>query len=194
MARVTSEHITTPPVVLAFAKVIEPEENDFGKMVWRTVLLFDKSNEADMACVKKLQGLISETKKKAFAHLEGRKLEAVKKSSPLKDGDDDACTIDDAVGHYYLNVSTQRKPKFYNEDAERTSDIDGFTSGAKCAVQINIYSYETDSNRGVTGGLSALQLIEAGDGAASAPEPGFKPVSTNDEAGGNDPGADDEEW
>lgn len=82
----------------------------------------------------------------------------------LKDGDVDA-DLDqnpELAGHFYMRVSSTRKPGVVDRDLNPILDPSEIYSGMYARVSMNAFAYNRNGNKGVTFGLENVQKVKDG--------------------------------
>jgi hypothetical protein len=174
--------ITTKKVRIAFANVFEPVDKlNTGTPKYSACLLIPKDDEEGVDRIQDAIDYVTEEYKKA----NGGKLPRNFKL-PLRDGDEEDEKADnpDFQGHYFMNVSSVRKPTIVDRDMEKIEDAEDFFSGCYCRVALNFFSFDKQGSKGIAVGFSNIQKIKKGPyigSGASSPEEDFsEPLDDDD--------------
>lgn len=158
--------IITPPFVLSYSNVLEPQEDLSGNMKYSASMILNK----DTTNLKAIESAIREAKEAKF----GKKTVKGFKS-PLRDGDIDRDDREEYENSWFMNASSKRKPgvvDYKTGDIVDTDDEDiGVYSGCICRASVTFYGYDQAGNKGVGVGLNSLQVLKRGerlDGSVSA--------------------------
>lgn len=163
--------IRTGIVRLTFANLFEARADKKGELKYSTGLIIKKSDEATVTAIKQI---MTNACKKKF----GKVIPGAFKT--LRDGDtDEAALIDpehpekgsrpELKGCYWINTSSKTKPTVISRERDeftkefaalKPSEI---KSGDYVRAQINTFGFDTEGNKGVGFGVTAVQLWEEGE-------------------------------
>ena len=172
-----NEKIVTGPFRLAFPTLFEPRAfTDGGKPKYSVTMLFPKNGESllpkiggpgikelrklAMAAVKEKWG---EDKAKWPANLRNISFADYvspngKDGFPVRDGDD--AEWEGFEGHWYLKASSDNQPGLVDAKVNPILDKAEVFGGLICRAQISAFAYEPDGNKGVSFGLSNVQVLK----------------------------------
>ena len=174
-----TDNVVTVAFRLAFPEVFAPKAAaEGGKEKFSITMLFPKDgtrllpgmvdNGADVMALRKLafqaiKEKWGEDKAKWPANLKGidfaKYLSPTGKDGwPFRDGDDQ--TWDGFAGSVFIRASSQYKPGIVDAKAQPVISQDQVFGGLICRAQINAYTYDNSGNKGVTFGLSNLQILK----------------------------------
>lgn len=192
---------TTPPVRVSYptlftARAVNPgDDPKFG-----IVLMFDKTNAEHKECLRKLfadaQAVFNEEWPDPAT---APRIPLVgHDKSPIKDGDkalnQQGVPVKEKnpeyAGHFIIRAGTfQRKPVVDRDRAE-ILDSNAVYGGCFCKVNINPYTYNYPTSKGVTFGLNGVQFWKDDDpfGGARGPTLGdmFEPGNVSSQNGSAD--------
>ncbi|MBQ6488264.1 MAG: DUF2815 family protein [Solobacterium sp.] len=144
------------PVTLWYQHLIQPAESMNGQMKFSTMALLPKT---DKQSLDKLSAAYAEC---AAARWGTKRPAGIRK--PLRDGSEKE---DVGPEYYFLNTSSNRKPKLYGMDRRELTDTSKIHSGNKGYLVLSPYAYDNSGNRGVSFGLSGFILTEEGENLES---------------------------
>lgn len=172
-----SEAIITAPFRLAFPEVFEPKSSvEGGKEKYSVTMLFPKDGsnlipsmpgDGITAIRKLLAAAITEKwgqdKAKWPASIKALDLKTYvsatgKDGFPLRDGD--AVEWDGFAGQLFIRASSQFQPGMVDAKLKPIIDRNAIFGGLICRAQVNAFAYDNAGNRGVTLGLSNLQILK----------------------------------
>lgn len=169
MKKEESNNITTPPVRVSYPSVLKLDK--FGKH--SIMLMFDKSNKEQMACLKKVKAMCEKVRDAQWPDENKRpRIPMVgHDKSPIKDGDKNcdgngvplAEKSPEYKGHYVLRASTGNVIYVVNRARQEIVKGAEIYGGCFCKVNINPYTFNHDLNKGVTFGLNGVQKWEDGE-------------------------------
>ncbi len=175
-----AETIVTCPVRLQFVHLFEPHTPDRRKgdpnfiPKYECVLLFDKSDEKQMASLDTIKALATKTAKAKF----GKDTAGIR--SPFRDADEEGKEYDGYPGHIFVRVSTKYKPKIINKAGVRLETPEQVYAGCWCHVNVGAYAYDNES-KGVSMNLGNLCFDRDDDafsGGGTRPEDDFADLTT----------------
>jgi len=162
--------ITTGKVRLSFVHVWEPKANKSGKLKYSLMMLIPKSDKATLKRIKEAIEAVKADPKSLKKW--GGKVPAGLKLT-LHDGDDEDTEnfekYPEVHGHYYINCSTDRKPKLLSSRRgpdgkfEEITDPFEIYSGCYARVHVNFFAYEADGSKGITCGLNNVLKVADGE-------------------------------
>jgi hypothetical protein len=172
--KVTKPPITTKSLRVSYPSIFVPRAYNPGDTPkYSIVVLFSKADPDDMKEVGQIYADLESALNEAFPDPATRPRTALVGDtySPIKDGD---VTIDkngvpyreknpEYVGHYFLRASTETPPAVVYRNNTPIIGAAEIYGGCYCKVNINVYSYEGRSNRGVTVGLNGVQKWDDGE-------------------------------
>lgn len=208
----STEAIITAPFRLAFPEVFEPKAGaEGGKEKYSITMLFPADGEALIPSMPG-NGLV-EIRKLALAAIKEKFGEdktkwpaALKNIDPKtyisatgKDGwplrDGNLVEWQGFEGNVFVRASSQFQPGLVDAKLKGIIDRGAVFGGLICRAQINAYAYDVSGNKGVTFGLSNLQILKddgtvfAGKSNAADAFSAFTDATTSRE-----PGEDDDAW
>ena len=153
--------VVTGKVRLSFAHLFEPHAVDEdAKAKYGTAILISKK---DLYTLGKLDAALEAAKeeyKKKYG--EGKLPPAAKFKLPLRDGDEEKPDDKAYQGHYFMNCSSDSKPRIVDINLNEILNKTQVYSGCYCRVSINLYPFKNKS-MGIAAGLNNVQFIEAGE-------------------------------
>lgn len=164
-------HWMTPVFTLEFPKVFTPKKGaNGGKDKYKITMVFD--NEKDLEPLKKMA--MAALKEKFGPKMDNPKF---KKSLrwPFKKGTDGEDTDIDTekwphfTGKFYCDANSEYAPGIVDNKRQEIIDPSQIYRGAKCKAAVNVYTFDTDENKGVGIGLMALQKWADGDRLGGGP-------------------------
>lgn len=160
--------VITGKVRLSYAKVWEPEEDDFGNSWYSTAILVPKE---DKETLRKIKTVIDALKEQAKAKYNGKLPKDF--HIPLRDGDEEADEKGDAyIGHYFFTAKSKHKPGIAKPAGrgadgkikfEEITDTTEVYSGCYCKVSINFYLFDNKGHKGIAVGLNNIVKIQDGE-------------------------------
>lgn len=205
-----TEAIITAPFRLAFPEVFEPKSSvEGGKEKYSITMLFPKDGAPlipsmpgdGIGAIRKLLANAikekwGEDKAKWPASIKALDLKTYtsatgKDGFPLRDGD--AVEWDGFSGNVFIRASSQYQPGMVNAKLQPLIDRNAIYGGLICRAQVNAYAYDNAGNRGVTLGLSNLQILKDDGTVFSGKASASDVFSAFGEAGGSTSG-DDDAW
>ena len=209
-----AEKIVTGPFRLAFPKVFEPSAAvKGGKEKYSITMLFPKDGESLLPKVggpglKELRKALFEAAKEKWGEDKAKwpsNLRNInfaeyvslngKDGFPVRDGD--AAEWEGGAGHWYIKASSDSQPGIVDAKLNAVLDKSDVFGGLICRAQISAFAYEPDGNKGVSFGLSNVQILKDdgtcyGGGGQQKPEEVFDAFG---DAGAADPSSsDDDDW
>lgn len=172
-----SDKIVTGPFRVAFPTLFEPKAfSDGGKPKYSVTMLFPKSGESllpkvagpgilelrklALAAVKEKWG---EDKAKWPSNLRNISFaEHVspngKDGFPVRDGDD--CEWEGFADHWYVKASSESQPGIVDAKVNPVLDKSEVFGGLICRAQITAFAYDSNGSKGVSFGLSNVQILK----------------------------------
>ena len=172
-----NEKIVTGPFRLAFPRVFEPSAAvKGGKEKYSIMMLFPKDGESllpkiggpgimelrklAMAAVKEKWG---EDKAKWPSNLRNISFADYvspngKDGFPVRDGDD--AEWEGFEGHWYLKASSDNQPGMVDAKVNPILDKAEVFGGLICRAQITAFAYDSNGSKGVSFGLSNVQVLK----------------------------------
>lgn len=154
--------VITPEFRLAFPAIIEPKEDQSGRMLYSVVMLFPKSNKAELKALELLtQAAMAKKWPDASKRPQGLR-------SPFRDGDTytnqkTGELYDGFPGHWFIRASSQYKPGLVDASLQPILNPSEIYGGCYCRAQVNAYAYDKAGNRGVSFGLLHVQKLRDGE-------------------------------
>jgi hypothetical protein len=156
----------TPTAILAFPVLDAPKADRRGQLKYSCVLLIPKTSD-----ITAIKNAIAAAKAAGFPD---PKTHAGLKSG-VKDGDKpngNGNIPNGYPGHWAINCVTKYAPALVDEKVQKVLNVkDKFYPGCKVIAQINAFTFNTDGNRGVSFGVSAIQWVGHGTKLASSVDP-----------------------
>lgn len=151
--------ITTGKVRLSYAHLFTPTTapgSDVAK--YSVSVIIDKN---DKATIDKLNAAIEKAKQVGIATKWGGKLPK-NLHLPLRDGDAER---DDAAyeNAFFFNCSSTRQPSVVDRSLNLILDPSEVYSGCYARVNVNLYPYDSNGNRGIAVGLNSVQKVADGE-------------------------------
>lgn len=172
--------VVTGECRLSYVHLFEPwSGNPDQDKKYSTVLLIPKS---DTKTYKKLlaaeKAAAEAGKERAFKGRIPKDLKSI-----IHDGDDTDKESPELEGHWFMTVSSKRKPTVVDRNLNEIIDPDKVYSGCYARAAINAYAYNVNGNRGVTFGLNHVQFLRDGEplGGFSRAEDVFDALDDDDE-------------
>lgn len=157
--------IITPPFLLSYSNLLEPQEDLSGNMKYSLSMIFDK--DTDMSTV---EAAIKEAKEKKFGNSKVAKFK-----HPMRDGDEERDDREEYQNSWFINASSKRQPgvvDYKTGDIIDTDDEDiGVYSGCICRASVTFFGFDQAGNKGVGCGINSVQVLKRGarlDGSVSA--------------------------
>ena len=208
-----NEKIVTGPFRLAFPRVFEPSAAvKGGKEKYSIMMLFPKDGESllpkiggpgikelrklAMAAVKEKWG---EDKAKWPANLRNISFADYvspngKDGFPVRDGDD--AEWEGFEGHWYIKASSDNRPGLVDAKVNPILDKAEVFGGLICRAQITAFAYDSNGSKGVSFGLSNVQVLKDDGvcygGGRQKPEDVFDAFGEAGAAGSSS--SDDDDW
>jgi hypothetical protein len=189
MAKTKIVEVTTAAVRIQFPHLFDPytppkKKNDPSYIPkYECVMLFDKSNETQMASLKVLKGLAEDATNRKWP--EG-KPEPFR--SPFRDADKEKKTYDGYAGHIFVRASTKFEPKIINLNKDRITDPTAIYPGCWIRARVHAWPYDTESD-GINIGLGNVLFVkddEAFSGGGSDPLDDFADLTSDAPAASGD--------
>ncbi len=161
MSKVT----TATEVRLSYTYLLTPRaQNEGDDPTYSTAILIPKT---DKDTIKAIQAAITEALTDGVSKKWGGKRPGNLRN-PLRDGDTDRPDDEVYAGHYFLNAKGPRggkeQPILMDKDGRETDSASIIYSGVHARVSLQFYPYDTNGNRGVAAGLTAV--LSTGEGEA----------------------------
>lgn len=163
-----STKLVTGKVRLSYAKVWEPEADDYGNLWYSTAILIPKE---DKATLSKYKAIIEALKEQAKAKYGGKLPKDF--HTPLRDGDEEAEEKGEAyVGHFFFNAKSKNKPGIAKPIGkgpdgktkfQEITDTTEVYSGCYAKVSVNFYLFDQKGNKGIAAGLNNIVKVQDGD-------------------------------
>lgn len=160
--------LVTGKARLSYAKVWEPEPDDFGNLWYSSAILIPKE---DKATLTKYKAIVEALKEQAKAKYGGKLPKDF--HTPLRDGDEEADEKGEVyAGHYFFNAKSKIKPgiaKPMGKDAngktkfQEITDTTEVYSGCYAKVSVNFYLFDTKGNKGIAAGLNNIVKVQDGE-------------------------------
>lgn len=153
-----STKLVTKNVRLSYANIFKPKAMSAGQPEKYSVcLLIPKKDKTQ---VKKIQAAIEEEKKEWAERFGKGKIPAGLKS-PLRDGDEEKDVEEhpEYAGMYFMNASSESKPILFDQEGDEILDQSEIYSGCWARASVNLFSYDTNGNRGIGAGLNAIKKV-----------------------------------
>ncbi len=184
MAKTKSKivEVTTAAVRVQFPHFFDPytppkRKNDPTYVPkYEGVLLFDMSNETQMASLKELKGLAADATRRKWGDETPDPLR-----SPFRDADKEKKTYDGYAGHIFVRVATKFEPKIINLAKERITDPTQIYAGCWIRARVHAWAYDNESD-GINIGLGNVLFVkddEAFSGGGSDPTEDFADFTTD---------------
>lgn len=179
----TTESFQTPVAFLAFPALAEAKADKKGTLKYGCVLLIPKTTNIDAlknAALAARNAAWPDTKTHA-----GLKLGIKNGDTPNGNGN----IPNGYAGHWVVNCGSKYRPLLVDEKVQAVLDIKGkFYPGCKVIGLVNVFTYSTDGNRGVSFGISGLQWVGDGPKLATSIDAAaaFSPVPGSAAAGNGD--------
>lgn len=175
-----STKVVTGPVRLSFVHFIEPAADMNGVDKYSCMALIPKSDTATLKALHAAEdAAIEEAKSKRFEGSVPKKLKKV-----LRDSDEDLDTdkYPEAVGTWFMNVSSKTKPGLVDESLQPIIDPGMVYSGVHARLSVNAFAYNSSGTKGVTFFLNNAQILGYGEplgGVAASAEDDFADFASN---------------
>lgn len=194
-SNVSKPHRTTPPVRVSFPTLFTPRAFQPGQDAkFSIVLMLDKTDQSHMAFIKELHKDMQQALAEKWPDQATRPRNPLvgHTRSPIKDGDktlnNQGVLLSEKnpeyAGHYIVRANTTNRPLVVNRNLQDVMDSAELYGGCFCKVNINVYTYNSSANKGVTCGLNGVQKWADGESFGG----GRPPINEMFEA---DAGADD---
>lgn len=176
-----SPRLTTGEVRFNFVHVFEPHSFENNPPKYSVMVLVPKSDTKTLAEIAKAIEAVKRSDK-GKQNLKGVRGEV----TFLRDGDEEkADQYPEFAGHYFFNTSSKDPVIVVDRNKQEILDPRAIYSGCYGRVSIDVFSYNSHGNRGVTTGLRAVQLLRDGE-----PLSGVSPVNVEAEFDDLDDDAD----
>ena len=113
--------------------------------------------------------------------------------SPIKDGDAVntqgilfTAKNPELKGHYFIRLSSSRKPTLIDAGRQEILDTNRLYSGCYVKANLNAYAFNMSTNKGVTFGLNAVQFIKDGESLGGAGQVNIDEAFADETSGAND--------
>jgi len=203
----STDNIIAGPFRLAFPEVFTPKAGvEGGKEKFSINMLFPKDcsplipsmpseginalRKLALAAIKQTWGEDKSKWPANFKNLDPKTATDVK-GFPVRDGD--LVSWDGFAGNLFARASSQFQPGLVNSKLQPIISQSEVYGGLICRAQVNAYTYDVSGNRGVSFGLTNLQVLKddgisfgAGkaDAASAFTAYSESPASTSDESWG----------
>lgn len=166
---------TSVPVRVSWAKqIFVPRAGeDGGDPKYGVTLLIAKNDPAQMAFLKQIHQDAKEALEEAWSDVATRpRIPIIGDTySIIKDGDK---TTDkngvpykvknpEYVGHYFIRTANRNRPAVVDRNRQEILDPEKVYSGCTCKVNLNVYSYQGKTSKGITCGLNGVQFWADGE-------------------------------
>lgn len=172
--------ITTGKIRLSYCHLFAPVKapgSDTEK--YSVSVLIPKTDKATIATIN---NAIEEAKKQGATKKWGGKIPA-KLHTPLRDGDEERPDDDAYAGCYFFNCSSIKAPAVVDRNLQAIINPTELYSGCYARVNVNLFPYDSNGNRGVAVGLNSVQKLEDGEalgGAAPSVQEAFGSADDED--------------
>lgn len=174
-----SENIITKPFRLAFPEVFKPRASkDSDREVYSVNMLFpadgsllipsmkgDPIMDLRLLALKAIKATWGDDKAKWPPKLKAADLKTHVSMGgdgwPIRDGD--AVEWDGFAGMVFARASSSFRPGLVDKDLQPIIDQSAIWGGLICRAQVHAYAYENSGNKGVTFGLSNVQVLKDDD-------------------------------
>ena len=173
--RVSKPARTSPPVRVSYAEQIFVAKagEKGGALKYGVTILVDKKNAEQMAWLKQIATDATEALAEYWPDPATRPRIPVigELASVIKDGDK-TCNKQgipykeknpEYIGNYFLRVYNTTKPTAVDRNNSAIIDPSEIYSGCYCRVNINCYTFDGETNKGVTAGLNGVQKWAEGE-------------------------------
>lgn len=155
--------VVTGKVRLSFVNLFKPKAFEGQEAKYSALLLIPKDDKETVEFIKKAQ-------KNAARAKWGDKIPKNLKQT-LRDGDEEMDTAErpEYAGHYFMNVSSKRKPQLFSRGTGADGkplpleNEDELYSGCYAQVSINAFGYEVSGSKGVTFGINGCRKVADGE-------------------------------
>jgi hypothetical protein len=191
--RIVSDGFPAPECIVAFAKHLwEPQTHDDGKQNYNCTLLWAKA--IDLSALRKIcvDACVKDWGEKAVEQIKDGTIK-----NPFLDGDGRQAVnkkTDERhpgfAGTWFLRVSSgvDHQPKIVDRNVRPVIDRDRLPSGSRIIPFINAYTWESKQGKGVSFGISGVQIVKTaegdeilGGGGGPAADQMFEKIEASDE-------------
>lgn len=171
-ASIKGRRVTTGMVRLSYANLLEPREDQQGRMVYSTSILIPKSDKKTIAAIRAAEKVAAtDGKDRVF----NGKIPSVL-ASKLRDADspEEEETLEKNpayAGHYFMNIWTNTRPGVVDQNVQPIMDASEVYSGMWARVTMEAAAYSAQGNKGISfylGNVQKLKDDEAFAGGAKA--------------------------
>lgn len=149
-----SQKVVTGVVRFSYLNVFKPKAISEGAdEKYSVCLLIPKKDKVTLNKIKKA---VDEAKAEKWKDKVPARLKL-----PLRDGDEErADEHPEYEGMYFLNANSTRKPILLDEDNNEILDQTEMYSGCWGRASVNFFPFDTNGNKGVAVGLTALKKVK----------------------------------
>ena len=183
MANVSKPARTSPPVRISYPTLFTAKSFAGGTPKFGVVIMFDKTNADQMAFLKLIHGDCTAALAEHWPDVMGADGSMIPNperpripvmghtDSPIKDGDKTsnrqgipmAEKNPEYAGHYIIRASSTSRPIVVSKAMAEVLDQAEVYGGSFCKVNLNCYTFEVPTNKGVTFGLNGVQKMSDGE-------------------------------
>jgi hypothetical protein len=154
--------VVTGVVRLSFAHLFEPwANNDTDEKKYSVMILVPKTDKATINKIRAAQKVALENgKTKTF----GGTIPKAWKDT-FRDGDEERDTEEypEYAGHYFMSISSKRRPGVVDANLNEIMDPEEVYSGCYARVAMNAYPFSQQGNKGVSFGLDNVMKVRDGE-------------------------------
>jgi len=166
---------TSPPVRVSYTQsLFTPKAFQQGQdPKYSVTVMIDKTNAEQMAFMKAIHADAQAALAEAWPDQAKRPRIALvgETKSLIKDGDktlgnDGVPLVEknpEYAGHYLIRVSAKQKPVVVDRNRQEIIDPAVVYGGCVCKVNLNVYTFDTQANKGVTAGINGVQFWADGE-------------------------------
>lgn len=174
--------ITGPATRWSYANVWDPKSINGGAPKYSVSLIIPKS---DTKTVEKIQAAIQAAYEEGQSKLKGNGKSVPAFSvlkTPLRDGDMERPDDPAYADSYFINANSATAPGIVDADRNPIMERSEVYSGVYGRASINLYTFNSNGNKGIACGLNNLQKIRDGEplGGKSRAEDDFETDEDDD--------------
>ena len=164
---------TSPPVRISYPQVFTPRAFKGSDPKYSVTLMFDKKNKEHVEFVKMIKADAEKALAEKWPDASTRpRIPVVGETrSLIKDGDKTCDTQGiplkeknpEYEGHWTMRAASANKPVVVDRNRQEIINAGDIYGGCFCQVNVNVYTFNGETNKGVTAGLNGLLKYSDGE-------------------------------
>ena len=146
----------------SYCNVLQPREDDNGKMKYSVSLIIPKDDTETVEAIRRAIQYTYNDSTETLAGKNGVVPELDDISIPLNDGDEERPNDEIYKNSYYINAKSDYAPNIIDRHGRKLRSDDDVYSGCYGRVSITFYAYRKNKNVGIGAGLN--NLLKCADG------------------------------